>query len=104
MGDMGTHRIPFVLEYTRGWRKPRRVSEETTKGTIGGDKMTDEGFRSAMGGCIVSFVACAVVWYLTGWWVALAIWGVLLCLFVGSCCIASKDVEIDDRDVRSGRF
>ena len=66
--------------------------------------MTDEGFRSAMGGCIVSFVACAVVWYLTRWWVALAIWGVLLCLFVGSCCIAVKTDTPEHEDPRLGRW
>ena len=40
-------------------------------------------------------------------WIAFArgfVFGAVSGLLVGGLCIASKDVEIDDRDVRSGRF
>ena len=40
-------------------------------------------------------------------WIAFAmgfVFGAVFGLLVGGLCIASKDVEIDDRDARSGRF
>ena len=66
--------------------------------------MTQKGIKSTIIVCFASLILLAIVWYLIGWWVALAIWGgSFVAVSVGMAMAEVKATTKSKREVSGKR-